>query len=66
VLWSTREQASDPTVAANELLGLGEPVIHEAPTPLRAGGVLIAWPRISPCSERVPRRVGVAARKPLR
>lgn len=66
VLWSTREQAAAPTVTANEVLGLGEPTLHDAPSPLRDGGLLIEWPRIAPCSERVPRRVGVAARKPLR
>lgn len=66
VLWSTAEQAADPTVAANELLGLGDPELHPAPTPLRESGLLITWPRIAPCSERVPRRVGVAARRPLR
>jgi 16S rRNA (guanine527-N7)-methyltransferase len=66
VLWSTQEQAADPTVAAHELLGLGDPVIHPAPSPLRADGVQIIWPRIAPCVERVPRRAGVAARRPLR
>lgn len=66
VLWSTATQAAAPTVAPNELLGLGEPILHVAPTSLRADGVLIEWPRVAPCSVRVPRRVGVAARKPLR
>lgn len=66
VLWSTTDQAADPSVAANEVLGLGEPQLHPAPTRLRDGGVLIAWPRVAPCSERIPRRVGVAARRPLR
>jgi 16S rRNA (guanine527-N7)-methyltransferase len=66
VLWSTATQAADPTVAANELLGLGDPTLHDAPSPLRADGVLIEWPRIAACSNRVPRRVGVAARRPLR
>lgn len=66
VLWTTREQAADPTVAANEILGLGEPQAHPAASALRDDGILLVWPRIAPCSERIPRRVGVAARKPLR
>jgi 16S rRNA (guanine527-N7)-methyltransferase len=66
VLWSTAEQADDPTVAANELLGLGAPELRPAPSPLRDDGLLLVWPRIAPCSERIPRRVGVAARRPLR
>lgn len=66
VLWSTAEQAGDAAVAANELLGLGDPSLEPAATPLRDDGVLIVWPKVAPCSSRVPRRVGVAARRPLR
>ena len=66
VLWSTSTQAAAPDVAPNELLGLGEPSIVPTPTSLRSDGVRIVWPKVAPCTERVPRRVGVAARKPLR
>ena len=66
ILWSTTTQAADPTVAPHELLGLGEPRIVACPTPLRADGARIVWPKVAPCTVRVPRRVGVAARKPLR
>lgn len=66
VLWSTNEQAAAPGVAAHELLGLGEPRVEACASPLRRDGVLIVWPRIAPCTDRVPRRTGVAARKPLR
>jgi 16S rRNA (guanine527-N7)-methyltransferase len=65
VLWSTAAQAADPLVAACAVLGLGEPALHDAPTVLRADGVLIAWPKVAACADRVPRRVGVAARRPL-
>ncbi len=66
VLWSTTAQAADPTVAPHELLGLGEPRIVACPTELRDDGVRIVWPKVAACTPRVPRRVGVAARKPLR
>lgn len=66
VLWSTSTQAADPSVAPHELLGLGDPSVVATPTALRSDGVRIIWPKVAPCSGRVPRRVGVAARKPLR
>lgn len=66
VLWSTTPQAADATVAPNEILGLGTPRIVERPTELRDDGVRIVWPKIAPCADRVPRRVGVAARRLLR
>jgi 16S rRNA (guanine527-N7)-methyltransferase len=66
VLWSTTTQAADPTVAPHELLGLGEPRVVACPTGLRSDGTRIVWPKVAPCTDRVPRRVGVAARKPLR
>jgi 16S rRNA (guanine527-N7)-methyltransferase len=66
VLWSTSEQARDPLVAARAELGLGAPTIEPLPTPLRADGVLVVWPKVAACDERFPRRVGVAAKRPLR
>lgn len=66
VLWSTTSQAADPAVAPHALLGLGDPRIVDAPSALRADGALIVWPKIAPCTDRVPRRTGVAARRPLR
>jgi 16S rRNA (guanine527-N7)-methyltransferase len=66
VLWSTAEQASDPLVAPRADLGLGSPSVEQLPTPLRADGALIVWPKVAPCDERYPRRVGVAAKRPLR
>ncbi|MCW2928171.1 MAG: rRNA ((527)-N(7))-methyltransferase RsmG [Thermoleophilia bacterium] len=65
-LWSTVEQAADPLVAGSEILGLAEPRVEPAPSELRADGVVIVWPKVAPCADRVPRRVGVAARRPLR
>ena len=66
VLWTTATQADDPLVAANEILGLGEPILHDAPSPLRSDGALLQWPKVAPCADRIPRRTGVAARRPLR
>jgi 16S rRNA (guanine527-N7)-methyltransferase len=66
VLWTTLEQATGGHVGAHDLLGLGDPVIHPAPSTLRADGAHIVWPKVAPCTDRVPRRVGVAARRPLR
>ena len=66
VLWATTAQAQDPAVANNDILGLAEPTVVAAPTALRDDGVRIVWPKVAPCAERVPRRVGVAARRPLR
>jgi 16S rRNA (guanine527-N7)-methyltransferase len=66
VLWSTAAQAEDALVAPHERLGLGEPTLHPTPSTLRVDGVLIVWPKLSPCTDRVPRRTGVAARRPLR
>ncbi|MCB0877848.1 MAG: class I SAM-dependent methyltransferase [Thermoleophilia bacterium] len=65
LLWVTAAQAELPQVAANELLGLGAPVLHPAPTRLRSDGVLLEWPKVAECAPRIPRRVGVAARRPL-
>jgi 16S rRNA (guanine527-N7)-methyltransferase len=66
VLWTTRVRANGEGVAAHELLGLGAPEIRPAPSALREDGVLLVWPRIAPCTDRVPRRAGVASRRPLR
>ena len=66
VLWSTTAQADGSLVAPNEILGLGEPRLVDCPSELRADGVQIVWPRVAPCADRVPRRAGVAQRRPLR
>lgn len=67
LLWSTREHAQGLEAwPGAELLGLDEPRVVPAPTPLRDNGALIVWPRRHACSDRVPRRPGVAARRPLR
>lgn len=66
LLWTTAAHAALPQVAACAELGLGDPTAHPAPSPLRDGGVLLAWPKVAPCSDRFPRRVGVAAKRPLR
>lgn len=67
VLWSTAALASMPVSAeAHAALGLGSASVVAAPSPLRSDGVLIVWPRVAPCSERFPRRTGVAAKRPLR
>jgi 16S rRNA (guanine527-N7)-methyltransferase len=67
-LWATEEQAAThaPSVPT-ELLGLAaEPELVPIPSPLRANGILIVWAKVASCTERVPRRTGVAQRKPLR
>lgn len=64
--WATNAQADalTPTAAFAEL-GVGEPVIHPAPTRLRSDGVLVEWPKLRATSGRFPRRTGVAAKRPL-
>lgn len=67
VLWTTRAHAAEPIPhRTRERLGLGDAVVHDVDTPLREHAVLLQLPRIAPCDPAVPRRVGVAARKPLR
>lgn len=67
VLWTTRAHAEAPiSDVACERLGLGDTLIHEVDTPLREHAVLLQIDRIAPCDVRIPRRAGVAARKPLR
>lgn len=66
LLWSTTAQAAGPDVDAQPILGLGAPRLHPAASPLRSDGVLIEWPKIAACADRIPRRTGVAARRPLR
>lgn len=66
--WTTRKQLDvlDAVAAAiMEPLGLGEPQIIDMPTELREGGVLLCWPKVAPCNERYPRRIGVASKRPL-
>jgi len=67
MLWSTQAQADelDPEPARRRL-GLGDPEVLPVKSPLRDSAVLIAWPKIAPCDEAIPRRNGVAARKPLK
>lgn len=66
VLWSTAAQAAAADLGSNEILGIGVATVEPCPSPLRADGVQIVWPRTGPCAARVPRRAGVAARRPLR
>lgn len=67
VLWSTTSQLDelDPEPAQRRL-GLGEPRAVPAPSELRDQGILLVWPKERVCDENIPRRTGVAARKPLR
>ena len=67
VLWTTQTHVDElqPSPAASERLGLGEPRVEAVATPLRDSAVLLVWPRIAPCNANIPRRTGVAARKPL-
>lgn len=65
VLWTTAPHAARPEVAAREDLGLGEPDVRPLPSPLRDDGVLLVWPKVGPCSDRFPRRTGVATKRPL-
>lgn len=66
LLWTTAAHAALPQVAACAELGLGDPAAHPSPSALRDDGVLLAWPKVASCDERFPRRVGVAAKRPLR
>ncbi|MCW2925483.1 MAG: methyltransferase GidB [Thermoleophilia bacterium] len=66
VLWTTADHAARDEVRPRPELGLGEPDVVPAPSPLRDQGVLLVWPRTGPCEDRFPRRVGVAAKRPLR
>jgi 16S rRNA (guanine527-N7)-methyltransferase len=67
LLWSTTAQAADldPEVGQRRL-GLGEPDIIPVESPLRDSAVFIAWPKVAECDATIPRRTGVAGRKPLR
>jgi 16S rRNA (guanine527-N7)-methyltransferase len=67
-LWATREQAAQhvPQVPA-ELLGLApQPRLVPVSSPLRSEGILILWEKVAACTEKAPRRPGVAQRRPLR
>lgn len=67
VLWTTRAHAETPiSDAACQRLGLGAATIHDVDTPLREHAVLLQLDRVAPCDAKVPRRAGVAVRKPLR
>lgn len=66
VLWTTAEHASRKEVRERSDLGLAAPTVHPSPSPLRDDGVLLVWPRVGACPTRFPRRVGVAAKRPLR
>lgn len=67
VLWTTQAHVDElsESQTASERLGLGTPRVEAVNTPLRDSAVLLVWPRIAPCAASVPRRTGVAARKPL-
>lgn len=67
VLWSTAAQAADldPTPGQRRL-GLGEPSVVPSSSPLRDQGVFLVWPKPGSCDADIPRRTGVAARRPLR
>ena len=68
VLWTTRERldSGKPSSRTTELLGLkSAPEIVPAPSQLRDAGILACWDRIAPCHTSIPRRVGLATRKPL-
>ncbi|MEO6867150.1 MAG: RsmG family class I SAM-dependent methyltransferase [Gaiellales bacterium] len=67
VLWTTQAHVDELAVspAASQRLGLGAPYVEAVDTPLRDNAVLLVWPRIAPCAATIPRRDGVAARKPL-
>jgi 16S rRNA (guanine527-N7)-methyltransferase len=67
VLWTTQAHVDEltPSAAASERLGLGAPHVEPAASALRDNAVLLVWPRIATCAATIPRRTGVAARKPL-
>lgn len=64
--WSTRTVAAEPfPVAAEASLGLGPLRVVDAPSALRADGVLLVWDKVASCDPRFPRRTGVARKRPL-
>jgi 16S rRNA (guanine527-N7)-methyltransferase len=67
MMWSTQAQAAelDPEPGRRRL-GLGEVEVIEVDSPLRDSAVLIAWSKVGTCDAAIPRRNGVAARKPLK
>lgn len=66
ILWTTTAVTATPIPPSTlEPLGLAAPLAVPAPSPLRDDGVLLVVPKALPCNRRFPRRVGVAAKRPL-
>ena len=67
VLWTTRRaiESSPGLDEVAEQLGLAAPSLVPAPSSLRADAALLVWPKAAPTPERFPRRLGVAAKRPL-
>lgn len=68
MLWTTYEQLESfpiPDIAL-EKLGLGALRIEPSKTPLRDQACFGVYEKASPCATNIPRRVGVAVRKPLK
>jgi hypothetical protein len=67
VLWSTQSQFDELDPApAQRRLGMGTPTTVPVDSPLRDQGLLLVWPKLTTCDEDIPRRIGVAAKRPLR
>lgn len=68
VCFTTRRHAELDDAAITSVtqpLGLAAPFVLEARSALRDDGVLLCWPKVSAVGERFPRRIGVAAKRPL-
>jgi 16S rRNA (guanine527-N7)-methyltransferase len=68
VLWTTGARLAEglPTERAVRALGISpSPRVISAPSALRADGILAVWERFGSVDPIVPRREGLAARKPL-
>lgn len=66
VLWSTN-QALAPGISGDVLdkLGLRPPAVHQRPSVLRSDGALGVWHKHAPTIATIPRRTGVASKRPL-
>lgn len=68
MLWTTQDRlaSAPPSDRALAMLGIDPtPIMITAHSELRDNGMLACWERVAPCDPAIPRRVGLATRKPL-
>jgi 16S rRNA (guanine527-N7)-methyltransferase len=64
--YSTAEHgATDLPRDVLDRLGLTTPMSTPAPSSLRDEGLLVAWRKVAPCDAAIPRRPGMARKRPL-